>query len=98
MGRCAADILPQVLSFFHSTFNTSCNTSLVCYKNSQQSTLNISPKLRENGGISLYHTLLRMRSQIRESIEELHRKIDVATHSKQSVIKGYYMYITYESY
>jgi hypothetical protein len=30
-----------------------------------------------------------MRSQIGESIEELHRKIDVATHSKQSVIKGY---------
>ena len=30
-----------------------------------------------------------MRSQIRESIEELHKKIDVATHTKQSVIKGY---------
>jgi hypothetical protein len=30
-----------------------------------------------------------MRSQIEESIEELQRKIDVATHSKQSVIKGY---------
>ena len=41
--------------------------------------------------ISLNHTLLRMRSQIGESIEELHRKIDVATHSKQSVIKGYYV-------
>jgi hypothetical protein len=39
--------------------------------------------------ISLYHTLLKMRSQIGESIEELHRKIDVATHSKQSMIKGY---------
>ena len=41
------------------------------------------------GLISLYYTLLRMRSQIGESIEELHRKIDVATHSKQSVKKGY---------
>ena len=40
-------------------------------------------------GISLYHTLLRMRSQIGESIEELHKKIDVTTHSKQSVIEGY---------
>jgi hypothetical protein len=30
-----------------------------------------------------------MRSQIEESIEEFARKIDVATHSKQSVIKGY---------
>jgi hypothetical protein len=39
--------------------------------------------------ISLYHTLLRMRSQIEKSIEELARKIDVATHSKQSVINGY---------
>jgi hypothetical protein len=39
--------------------------------------------------ISLYHTLLRMRSQIGESIEELDIKIDVTTHSKQSVIKGY---------
>ena len=39
--------------------------------------------------ISLYHTLLRMRSQIGESIEESHRKIDVGTHSNQSVIKGY---------
>ena len=28
-------------------------------------------------------------SQMRESIEELHTKIEMATHSKQSVIKGY---------
>jgi hypothetical protein len=33
--------------------------------------------------------LVRMRSQIEESIEEFDRKIDVATHSNQSVIKGY---------
>ena len=39
--------------------------------------------------ISLNHTLVRMRSQIEESIEEFARKIDVATHSNQSVIKGY---------
>jgi hypothetical protein len=32
-------------------------------------------------GIYLYHTLLRMRSQIGESIEELDIKIDVTTHS-----------------
>jgi hypothetical protein len=43
-------------------------------------------------GISLYHTLLRMRSQIGESIEESHRKIDVATHPKQSVINGYIVF------
>jgi hypothetical protein len=30
-----------------------------------------------------------MRSQIEESTEEFARKIDVATHSNQSVIKGY---------
>ena len=37
----------------------------------------------------IYHTLVRIRSQIEESIEEFDRKIDVATHSNQSVIKGY---------
>ena len=30
-----------------------------------------------------------MRSKIGESIEELHIKIDVTTHSKQSLIIGY---------
>jgi hypothetical protein len=39
--------------------------------------------------ISLYSTLVRMRSQIEKSIEEFARKIDVAAHSNQSVIKGY---------
>jgi hypothetical protein len=37
-----------------------------------------------------------MRSQIEESIEELARKINVATHSKQSVIKGYKSHFLFE--